>query len=117
MILLQAGPNGAAGRSGRVTGRSGRPGAEDVDQADRHPALPLYCFAETNPTTVLSDPRLTLLVQIEHQFPYLDPLNHLQVKLMRRYRSRLEGDPANERLQRGIHLSINGVAAGLRNTG
>ena len=56
----------------------------------------------------------TLARSIEHRFPYLDPLNHLQVELMRRYRSRLEGDPANERLQRGIHLSINGVAAGLR---
>jgi phosphoenolpyruvate carboxylase len=54
---------------------------------------------------------------IEHRFPYLDPLNHLQVELMRRYRKRREGDPANERLQRGIHLSINGIAAGLRNTG
>lgn len=54
---------------------------------------------------------------IEHRFPYLDPLNHLQVELMRRYRRRKEGDPANERLQRGIHLSINGIAAGLRNTG
>ncbi len=54
---------------------------------------------------------------IEHRFPYLDPLNHLQVELMRRYRGRKEGDPANERLQRGIHRSINGVAAGLRNTG
>jgi phosphoenolpyruvate carboxylase len=54
---------------------------------------------------------------IEHRFPYLDPLNHLQVELMRRYRHRKEGAPENERLQRGIHLSINGVAAGLRNTG
>ena len=54
---------------------------------------------------------------IEHRFPYLDPLNHLQVELMRRYRNRNEGDPANERLQRGIHMSINGLAAGLRNTG
>jgi phosphoenolpyruvate carboxylase len=54
---------------------------------------------------------------IEHRFPYLDPLNHLQVELMRRYRRRREGDPANDRLQRGIHLSINGIAAGLRNTG
>ncbi|MBI5258848.1 MAG: phosphoenolpyruvate carboxylase [Burkholderiales bacterium] len=54
---------------------------------------------------------------IEHRFPYLDPLNHLQVELMRRYRHRREGDPANERVQRGIHISINGIAAGLRNTG
>ena len=54
---------------------------------------------------------------IEHRFPYLDPLNHLQVELMRRYRQRKEGDPANERVRRGIHISINGIAAGLRNTG
>ena len=59
----------------------------------------------------------SLARSIEHRFPYLDPLNHLQVELMRRYRHRVEGDPGNERVQRGIHISINGVAAGLRNTG
>ena len=30
---------------------------------------------------------------IEHRFPYLDPLNHLQVELMRRYRQRQADDP------------------------
>jgi phosphoenolpyruvate carboxylase len=59
----------------------------------------------------------TLARSIEHRFPYLDPLNHLQVELMRRYRQSRDGDPAMERVKRGIHLSINGVAAGLRNTG
>jgi phosphoenolpyruvate carboxylase len=59
----------------------------------------------------------SLARSIEHRFPYLDPLNHLQVELMRRYRIRREDDPATERVQRGIHLSINGIAAGLRNTG
>jgi phosphoenolpyruvate carboxylase len=59
----------------------------------------------------------SLARSIEHRFPYLDPLNHLQVELMRRYRTRVEGDPVNERVQRGIHISINGIAAGLRNTG
>ena len=54
---------------------------------------------------------------IAHRFPYLDPLNHLQVELLRRYRQRREGAEPAERLQRGIHLSINGIAAGLRNTG
>jgi phosphoenolpyruvate carboxylase len=61
---------------------------------------------------------------IEHRFPYLDPLNHLQVELLRRYRDRpMSGkaaeaaEAATERLQRGIHLSINGIAAGLRNSG
>ncbi|MDE2081630.1 MAG: phosphoenolpyruvate carboxylase [Burkholderiales bacterium] len=54
---------------------------------------------------------------IAHRFPYLDPLNHLQVELLRRYRNRREGQAGVDRLQRGIHLSINGIAAGLRNTG
>ncbi|WP_425261123.1 phosphoenolpyruvate carboxylase [Rubrivivax sp. RP6-9] len=54
---------------------------------------------------------------IEHRFPYLDPLNHLQVELLRRYRERRETEAGLERVQRGIHLSINGIAAGLRNTG
>ena len=38
-------------------------------------------------------------------------------ELMRRYRHRKADDAANERVQRGIHISINGIAAGLRNTG
>jgi phosphoenolpyruvate carboxylase len=54
---------------------------------------------------------------IAHRFPYLDPLNHLQVELLRRYRQQRETGASQERLQRGIHISINGVAAGLRNTG
>jgi len=54
---------------------------------------------------------------IEHRFPYLDPLNHLQVELMRRHRQPRAGDPSADRVKRGIHLSINGIAAGLRNTG
>jgi len=54
---------------------------------------------------------------IEHRFPYVDPLNHLQVELMRRFRQRTETSPGEERMRSGIHISINGVAAGLRNTG
>ncbi len=50
---------------------------------------------------------------IKNRFPYLDPLNHLQVELLKRYRA---GD-THARLRRGIHLTINGIAAGLRNTG
>jgi len=50
---------------------------------------------------------------IRHRFPYIDPLHHLQVELVRRHRAGL----IDERAQRGIHISINGIAAGLRNTG
>jgi phosphoenolpyruvate carboxylase len=54
---------------------------------------------------------------LAYRLPYLDPLNHLQVEMLRRYRQRRDGDAALERVKRGIHLSINGIAAGLRNTG
>jgi phosphoenolpyruvate carboxylase len=59
----------------------------------------------------------SLARSIEHRFPYLDPLNHLQVELMRRYRAQREGETGNESVRTGIHISINGIAAGLRNTG
>ena len=45
--------------------------------------------------------------------PYIDPLNELQIELIRRLRSG-EDDP---RIAEGIHLTINGIAAGLRNSG
>ncbi len=48
-----------------------------------------------------------------NRFPYLEPLNHLQVELLRRYRS---GDDA-ELVQRGILLTMNGLASALRNSG
>jgi phosphoenolpyruvate carboxylase len=45
--------------------------------------------------------------------PYIDPLNHLQIELIRRHRS---GDK-DPKVREAIHLTINGIAAGLRNTG
>ena len=50
---------------------------------------------------------------IRHRFPYIDPLHHLQIELIRRYRA----GQTDQRVQTGIHISINGIAAGLRNTG
>lgn len=50
---------------------------------------------------------------MKHRFPYIDPLHHLQLELIRRYRL----GQAGEKVQRGIHLSINGISAALRNTG
>ncbi len=48
-----------------------------------------------------------------NRFPYLEPLNHLQVELLRRYRS---GDH-DELVQRGILLTMSGLATALRNSG
>jgi phosphoenolpyruvate carboxylase len=50
---------------------------------------------------------------IRNRFPYLDPLNHVQVELLKRHRA---GDE-DARVVTGIHLTINGIAAGLRNSG
>ena len=46
-------------------------------------------------------------------FPFLDPLNYLQVELLKRHRAADD----NVLLGRGIHLTINGIGAKLRNTG
>jgi phosphoenolpyruvate carboxylase len=56
---------------------------------------------------------------IANRFPYMDPLNHLQIELLRRYReAQASGaDTDDERRRRGIHITINGIAAGLRNSG
>jgi phosphoenolpyruvate carboxylase len=50
---------------------------------------------------------------IQHRFPYIDPLHHL----IRRFRAGKKPEDLDEKVQRGIHISINGIAAGLRNTG
>ncbi len=71
-----------------------------------------WLFAVTGHTELLQD-NPTLARSIRNRIPYIDPLNHLQVELLRRYRA---GD-TGEMVQRAIHLSINGVAAGLRNSG
>ncbi|PVY32660.1 phosphoenolpyruvate carboxylase [Williamsia muralis] len=48
-----------------------------------------------------------------NRFPYLEPLNHLQVELLRRYR----GGDDSELVRRGIQLTMNGLATALRNSG
>jgi phosphoenolpyruvate carboxylase len=50
---------------------------------------------------------------IHNRFPYLDPLNHVQVELLKLHRSRA----ASEKVLTGIQLTINGISAGLRNSG
>lgn len=50
---------------------------------------------------------------IKNRFPYLDPLNHVQVELLQRHRQGSRDD----RVRRALHLTINGIAAGLRNSG
>jgi phosphoenolpyruvate carboxylase len=69
-------------------------------------------LALSNQRTLLED-NPALERSIRNRFPYLDPLNHLQVELLRRYRA----GQSDDRTRRAIHLTINGLAAGLRNSG
>ncbi|MDR2195025.1 MAG: phosphoenolpyruvate carboxylase, partial [Gallionellaceae bacterium] len=69
-------------------------------------------FAITGARALLQD-NPTLARSLTTRTPYIDPLNHLQVGLLYRHR---HGDE-DERVKRAIHLTINGIAAGLRNSG
>lgn len=71
-----------------------------------------WLFAITGHTELLQE-NPTLARSIRIRTPYIDPLNHLQIELLRRYRS---GDD-DDAVRRAIHLTINGVATGLRNSG
>ncbi len=92
------------------------------DQALRARILPLLTgewrdtrrqlFAITQHNDCLSE-NPTLARSIRNRFPYLDPLNHLQVELLRRFRA---GD-TDDRTLRAVHLTINGISAALRNSG
>jgi len=61
----------------------------------------------------LLDGNPALKRSIRNRFPYLDPLNHVQVELLHRHRDKHD----DARIRLGIHISINGIAAGLRNSG
>ena len=80
--------------------------------ADEHARTVRHVLALSNQRTLLED-NPALERSIRNRFPYLDPLNHLQVELLRRYRA----GQSDDRTRRAIHLTINGLAAGLRNSG
>ncbi|MGH9075905.1 MAG: phosphoenolpyruvate carboxylase, partial [Acidimicrobiales bacterium] len=69
-------------------------------------------LAVTGRDEILGD-NPALARSLRNRVPYLDPLNHLQVTLLRRWRS---GDK-DERIRTGIQLTLNGLATGLRNSG
>ena len=54
---------------------------------------------------------------IRNRFPYLDPLNHVQIQLLKLHRRNEATDDPDDKVLHGIQLTINGISAGLRNSG
>ena len=61
----------------------------------------------------LLDGNMPLARAIRQRYPYLDPLNHVQTTLLKRFRA----GATDTKVKQGILISINGIAAGLRNSG
>jgi phosphoenolpyruvate carboxylase len=60
---------------------------------------------------VENNPKLENSIRL--RLPYIEPLNHLQIELLRRFRA---GD-IDQEVRDGIHLTINAIATALRNSG
>ena len=80
--------------------------------AEEHARTLRTVLAVTGQAELVGD-NPTLARSLRNRLPYLDPLNHLQVELLRRVRA----GHTDERTRRAVHLTINGLAAGLRNSG
>lgn len=81
--------------------------------------LTLDVFKRVAQHELLAEDEL-LKAALGERFAYIDPLNHLQVELLRRHRAARQKpslDDGESRTQRAIHMTINGIAAGLRNSG
>jgi len=83
---------------------------------DHGRAVRAVCAVVERPTLLAHQP--TLARSIELRNPYVDPLSFAQVELLRRKREiARSGRPVPPSVDRALLLTINGVAAGLRNTG
>jgi phosphoenolpyruvate carboxylase len=67
--------------------------------------------------TQLLDENPTLQVSLSRRNPYLDPLNHIQLTLLRRYRDSSLSEEQRQEWLNPLLRSINAIAAGMRNTG
>jgi phosphoenolpyruvate carboxylase len=83
---------------------------------DHGRAVRAVCAIADHPTLLANEPALARSIELRN--PYVDPLSFVQVELLRRKRElRRRGEPIPASLEGALLLTINGVAAGLRNTG
>jgi phosphoenolpyruvate carboxylase len=65
----------------------------------------------------LIEENTTLALSLTRRSPYLDPLNHIQITLLERFRDKNLNENARQIWQDPLLRSINAIAAGMRNTG
>jgi phosphoenolpyruvate carboxylase len=96
---------------------SGQAGAMDIRQTiAAEYALTVEQVKQAARITELLEDNNQLALSIARRRPYLDPINHIQVRLLKRYRSDA-ADDERERWLTTLKRSINAIAAGMRNTG
>lgn len=83
----------------------------DKIQAEHARTIRMHKLITGNDDLLADNPALAR--SVFNRFPYLEPLNHLQVELLRRYRAGDDG----ELIKRGILLTMSGLASALRNSG
>jgi phosphoenolpyruvate carboxylase len=71
------------------------------------------CLLEITGESFLLQRNPKLQNSIRLRLPYIEPLNHLQIELLRRFRS----GETDQKVRDGIHLTINAIATALRNSG
>lgn len=59
----------------------------------------------------------SLALSISRRRPYMDPINHIQVRMLKRYRSGSVWESEQDTWLTPLKRSINAIAAGMRNTG
>ncbi|HJG57223.1 phosphoenolpyruvate carboxylase [Corynebacterium xerosis] len=75
--------------------------------------LTLEMFLKVTDYSTLLEDNPLLARSVDMRFPYLMPLNAIQLEMLRRYRA---GD-SRDKVRRGIQLTMNGLATALRNSG
>ncbi|WP_029352420.1 phosphoenolpyruvate carboxylase [Bosea sp. 117] len=80
-------------------------------RTEYHDSIDALLTISQQPKLLAANPVLDR--SIRYRFPYIDPLNHVQVGLLRKYRA----NDTDEKVLQGIQLTINGISAGLRNSG
>ncbi len=111
MVLAKTNMGIASRYAGLVSDDTLRERVFSIIRAEHELTVCHLLLITQGPRLLASNPLLERSIQ--NRVPYLDPLNHLQVEMIRDVRR----SPDDESAKRGLHLTINGIAAALRNSG